>query len=165
MKKNKFSWNHWSINCSHGGNKLYTNNSVCLKICMYFAQIQHQTTHSGLVKPYGKRHFFFLFFFNIGSGHGNKPLPEPMLTDHQWSAVTLILRQFHKRCLKHQWLVWKLHIQNFIHISQGLKPRNSENDSTLGLPRWENVNNSWVWQFHIVIRFMVNCIIPPNFRP
>ena len=50
---------------------------------------------------------------NIGSGNGllpdgTKPLPEPMLTDHQWSPVTFILRQFHKRCLNHQSLkfVW-----------------------------------------------------------
>ena len=44
---------------------------------------------------------------NIGSGNGllpdgTKPLPEPMLTDHQWSPVTFILGQFHKRCLTHQ---------------------------------------------------------------
>ena len=54
---------------------------------------------------------------NISSGNGllpdsTKPLPEPMLTDHQWSPVTFILRQFHKRCLNHQSLksIWKLHI-------------------------------------------------------
>ena len=37
---------------------------------------------------------------NIGSGNGllpdgTKPLPEPVLTDHQWSPVTFILGQFH----------------------------------------------------------------------
>ena len=37
---------------------------------------------------------------NIGSGNGllpdgTKPLPEPMLTDHQWSSVTFIVGQFH----------------------------------------------------------------------
>ena len=54
---------------------------------------------------------------NIGSGNGllpdgTKSLPEPMLTDHQWSPVTFILGQFHKRCLNHQSLksVWKLHV-------------------------------------------------------
>ena len=53
---------------------------------------------------------------NIGSSNGLlpdgiKPLPEPMLTDHQWSQVTFILGQFHKRCLNHQSLksVGKLH--------------------------------------------------------
>ena len=62
---------------------------------------------------------------NIGSGNGllpdgTKPLPEPMLTDHQWSPVTFIWGQFHKRCLNHQSLksVRKLHIIFFIQISQ-----------------------------------------------
>ena len=37
---------------------------------------------------------------NIGSGNGlvpdsTKPLSEPILTDHRWSPVTFILRQFH----------------------------------------------------------------------
>ena len=46
---------------------------------------------------------------NICSGngflpYGTKPLPEPMLTDHQWSPVTFILWQFHKGCLNCQWL-------------------------------------------------------------
>ena len=44
---------------------------------------------------------------NIGSGNGllpdgTKPLPEPMLTDHQWSPMTFILGQFHKKCLNHK---------------------------------------------------------------
>ena len=44
---------------------------------------------------------------NIGSGNGllpdgTKPLPEPMLTAHQWSPVTFILGQFYKRSLNHQ---------------------------------------------------------------
>ena len=39
---------------------------------------------------------------NIGSGNGllpdgTKPLPEPVLTDHQWSPVTFILGQFYNR--------------------------------------------------------------------
>ena len=53
---------------------------------------------------------------NIGSGNGllpdgTKPLPEPILTDHQWSPVTFILGQFQKRCLNHQSLksISKLH--------------------------------------------------------
>ena len=29
-------------------------------------------------------------------------LPESMLTDHQWSQLTFILEQFHKRCHNHQ---------------------------------------------------------------
>ena len=44
---------------------------------------------------------------NTGSGNGllpdgTKPLPKSMLTHHQWSPVTFILGQFHKRCLNHQ---------------------------------------------------------------
>ena len=65
---------------------------------------------------------------NIGSGNGllpdgTKPLPEPMLTDHQWGPETFILGQFHKRCLNHQSLksVSKLHIWNVIQISQWVK--------------------------------------------
>ena len=43
---------------------------------------------------------------------GIKPLPEPMLTDHQWNPVTFISGQFHRRYLNHQSLksVWKLRI-------------------------------------------------------
>ena len=44
---------------------------------------------------------------NIGSGNGllpdgTKPLPEPMLTDHQLGPVRFILGQFHKWCLNQQ---------------------------------------------------------------
>ena len=67
-------------------------------------------THWGVVTPEN--------WVNIGSGNGllpdgTKPLPEPMLTDHQWSPVTFILGQFHKRCLNHQSLksVWKLRLK------------------------------------------------------
>ena len=63
------------------------------------------------------RHMATEIWVNIGSGNGllpdgSKPLPEPVLTDHQLSPVTFILRQFHKICLNHQSLksVWKLHV-------------------------------------------------------
>ena len=72
-------------------------------------------THYGLVTQYGQ--LATEIWVNIGSGNGllpegTKPLPEPMLTDLQWSPVTFILRQFHKRCLNRQSLksVWKLHV-------------------------------------------------------
>ena len=62
----------------------------------------------------------------IGSGNallpeGPKPLPESMLTDHQWSPVTVILGQFHKRWLNHQsqTSILKSCFENFIQISQG----------------------------------------------
>ena len=62
-----------------------------------FCAGHHMLTHCGLVTPYGDRNSI-----NIGSGNGLlpdsiKPLPEPMLSDHQWSPVTFILGQFHKR--------------------------------------------------------------------
>ena len=43
------------------------------------------------------------------NNEGTKSLPEPMLTDHQWSPVTFLLGQLHKRCLNHQSLksIWK----------------------------------------------------------
>ena len=71
------------------------------------------------------RHQVAKYFNSLGpSGllpDDTKPLPEPMLTDHQRSPVTFILGQFHKRCHNHQSLksVWKLLMSNFIQISQG----------------------------------------------
>ena len=70
-----------------------------------------ELTHCGLVTSYGDG-----ISVNISSGNGllpdsTKPLPEPMLTD-QWSPVTFLLGQFHKRCLNHQSLKssGKLHV-------------------------------------------------------
>ena len=45
-----------------------------------------------------KRNMASEIWVNIGSGNGmlpdgTKPLPEPMLTDHQWSQLTFILGQ------------------------------------------------------------------------
>ena len=61
------------------------------------------------------RHIVAGIWVNIGLDNGllpdgTKPLPEPMLTDHQWSPVTFILGQFQRKCLNHQSLksVWKL---------------------------------------------------------
>ena len=63
---------------------------------------------------------------NIGSGNGlvpngAKPIPEPVLTYHQWGPATFIWGQFHKKYLIYQELklAWNLLFQNFIHISQG----------------------------------------------
>ena len=44
-----------------------------------------------------------------------------LLTDHQWSPMTITCGQFHKRYLSHQWvkLAWKLLINIFVQISQG----------------------------------------------
>ena len=37
---------------------------------------------------------------------GTKPLPEPMLTYHQWGPKTFIWKKFHERCPNHQLLKW-----------------------------------------------------------
>ena len=54
---------------------------------------------------------------NIGADKGllpdgTKPLPKPLLTDHQLSPVTCILKQIHKRFRTQQSLksIWKLQI-------------------------------------------------------
>ena len=90
-------------------------------LCSHFPVWVSELTHCGLVTPYGNKDLG-----QHGSGNGlvpdgSKPLPEPMLTDHQWSSVTFISGQFHKRCLNHQSLksILKLHIWNFFQISQG----------------------------------------------
>ena len=48
---------------------------------------------------------------NIGSGNGllpdgTKPLPEPMLTYHQWGLKTFTWKKLHERCPNHQSLKW-----------------------------------------------------------
>ena len=50
-----------------------------------------------------------------------------MLTDQQWSPVTFILRQFHKRCLNQQSLksIWKWHLKvnsNFPEANELMHP-------------------------------------------
>ena len=103
---------------------------------------------------------------NIGSVYGlwpdgTKQLPEPMLTDHQWSPVTFILGQFRKGCLNRQWLkaVWNLHIQNFIQIQEAndLKQR-----------RWRTFSNRF-WAANMrthhylnTIRHITYHVIPAN---
>ena len=46
---------------------------------------------------------------SIGSSNGlfphdSKPLPEPMMTNHQCGPATFVWRQFHKRCISHNLL-------------------------------------------------------------
>ena len=43
--------------------------------------------------------------------------------------------------------------------------RRSVKDSTPSQLGSDNANISWVWPFHTVIRFMVNCIMPPHLGP
>ena len=87
--------------------KFYVYAIICLcpKFNAIFSQsdcvmtVWDELSHSGLVVT--------KIWVSIGSGNGllpnsTKPLPEPMLTDYQWSPVTFISGQFHKRCLNHQ---------------------------------------------------------------
>ena len=70
--------------------------------------------------PYGDVNLCY-----IGSGNGllpdgNKPLPEPMLTYHQWGQVAFFQGQFHMNCWKIEFMkwVWKLLFWNYSHFSQ-----------------------------------------------
>ena len=73
--------------------------------------LNNSLTLSGLVMPEGDRDLgqHWLRWWLVA--WRTKPLPEPMLTDHQGSPVTFIFGQFHNRCLNHQSLKssWKLH--------------------------------------------------------
>ena len=81
-------------------------------------------THCGLVMPHGDIHVNWV---DIDSGNDSlpgsiKPLSEPMLTCHQWGLVVFTWGLFHR---KYFWFlpfiwVWKLLIQDYSHISQGL---------------------------------------------
>ena len=52
------------------------------------------------------------------SSYSTKPLPEPMLTDHQRGLVAFTLLQFHRKHV-YPWWVWKLLIEEYNHIYQG----------------------------------------------
>ena len=98
--------------------------NVNIFLC-FFPIILHIRSSYQLIQVWW-HHMATRSWVNIGSGNGlfpdgTKPLPEPMLTDHQWSPVTFIVGQFCRRCLNHHSIksVWKLHIYNFIQISQG----------------------------------------------
>ena len=90
----------WYYTCWRRGWSLLT----LVFVATAFHPMNTLWTHCGLVTSYGS---------GIGLlPGGTKPLPEPMLTDYQLSPVTIILGQFHERCLNHQSLksVWKLHV-------------------------------------------------------
>ena len=61
-------------------------------LLMHWGYMSFALTHCGLVMLYGDRDLV-----NFGSGNGllpdgTKPLPEPMLTDHQWSPSDIHIR-------------------------------------------------------------------------
>ena len=76
-----------------------------LKFQRYLWRISINDWHGSINSLGPSDAIWWQIWVNIGSGngllpYGTKPLLEPMLTDHQWSPVTFILGQFHKRCLK-----------------------------------------------------------------
>ena len=76
---------------------------------------------------------------------GTKPLPEPMLTYHQWGSLRFIWGQFHKRYLSHESLkwAWKLHTYFFFQKSprgQWVKHPNQVADHVLHIS-WRRI--SW----------------------
>ena len=61
---------------------------------------------------------------NIGSGNGllpddTKPLPEPMLTDHQWSPSDIRVRAISQEMPQPSLTKVHLKITDFIQIAQG----------------------------------------------
>ena len=97
-------------------------NIILLKLFSHLSGA-NELPHCGLVTPFGA-----LIWFNNASGNGllpdgTKPLPEPMLTNHQWGPVRSCDNHMrhHKRYLSHQLLnlAWKLLIWIFSQIPQG----------------------------------------------
>ena len=73
-----------------------------------------------------KHHKASVNLVNIGSGNGllpdgTKPLPTPILTNHQWHLVTFTWGKFHRKSSRYLSLtwVWKLLIWDYKGISQG----------------------------------------------
>ena len=88
---------------------------------------------------------------NIGSGNGllpdsTKPLPEPMLTYHQWGPMKITWGKFHKRYFRHKSLkiAWKL---RYLKFHANLPGANELNSVVTYLPQlaawpacdWESV--------------------------
>ena len=84
-------------------------------------------------------------------GHGN--ILTALVT--AWHCPKITNMATKKISHAHKLIMWSL-----TRIASTVFPeswtRRSENDSTLGRPRSENANISWVWPFHTVIRCMVN---------
>ena len=73
---------------------------------------------------------------NIGSGNGllpdgTKPLPDPVLIDHQWSLAAFTWPQFHMKCSRYRYLIW---VSKF--INSRLQPH---------LPRANELNHICLW--------------------
>ena len=89
---------------------------------LWLASIIVQRLMSYIVDKW--QHKVTKIWVNIGSGNGllpdvTEPLPEPMLTYHQWGPVALFQRQFHINCSRIKCMkeVWRLHFKNSSHVS------------------------------------------------
>ena len=114
----------WGLMCSDTlfqrpgkSQQRHTNSLILLAHSQQILFIHLHLMRNTLPKLIGAklRHMATEIWVNIGSGNGllpdfTKPLPETMLTDHQWNPVTFILGQFHKRCLNNQSLNFPLKI-------------------------------------------------------
>ena len=82
-------------------NKLLNRQSICRWFQTLWRPCDASLTHCGLITPYGDidlgQHWLRL--------DGTKPLPEPILTNHQCGPVTIIWGQYHKRFFSHQLLI------------------------------------------------------------
>ena len=79
----------------------------------------HVLTQCGLVTPYGNKQLGQHGLTGWLYAWQHKPLPEPMLTNHQWVLVEFNWGQFHRKCPIYPssiW-VWKLLVLTYSHIS------------------------------------------------
>ena len=77
------------------------------------------STQCGLVMPYS-----IISLVNLGSSNGllpdgTKPLPEPMLTNHQCGVVAFTWGQFHRKCSVYSSLVWVRKLLIYDHSCRG----------------------------------------------
>ena len=103
-------------------------------------------SHWGLLTPYGD-----IDLVNTGSGNGlspdgTKPLPEPVLTYHQWSLMAFIWGLFHRKCLKYITVAWVWIILYHSHISQRAKTPHGVSES---LQRFKD-SNAFIHQNYMI---------------
>ena len=109
-------------------------------------------------------HMATQIWVNIGSGNGvlpdcTKPLPDPMLTYHQWGSVAYTREQFHRTCSMVQTVTWirNVHLQNYCHISKGSMSKYLSlyhyNHNAIWLTVWYQTKFPWrtlylSWHWH-----------------
>ena len=128
------------------GNILRLFLSWCLLLKIYYSVIRLMTTT--------------LSYWRKITKMKNVPYFKALLVQRNPGIVTILRRTPSS--------IWKWHLSRKyilnLRKSKQIYNKTLENDRILGWPRTENENSSWVWPFHTVIRFMVNYIMPPNFR-